>query len=371
MWDPPPYLSACSQAAWVRDAAAGGEAPMLVRNYDFAPDRFDGVVWSTAWNGRRVLGTSHSGWGLLDGTNNAGLTISLAFGGRRVVGRQVGIPLVLRYVLETCATVQEQVRGATERVAGPNLAYNLTLLDESGSYLTALVEPDEEPRLADIACTTNHQDVIEWPEHAEATQTIERQGAMMRALDAAATAASFVEAFLEPPLYSGSARAIATLYTAVYRVGVGTGSVRYLWPGSTWERSFDSRHGTHEALIPVTRSAGRQNDDGPITDVGILPTVTKVPAFASLAPPERRRSRLDQARFCIHSGPRYVLEAWAKLAPQQRSRGRDSLSRRRSPRSPRAERPEGRASFARISRRTARRHALPVPARRPAERVFR
>ncbi len=255
MWDPPPYLSACSQAAWVRDATTGSEGPMLVRNYDFAPDRFDRVVWSTAWGGRRVLGTSDSGWGLLDGTNDAGVAVSLAFGGRRAVGPGFGIPLVLRYVLQTCATVGEAA-DALRRVP-TNLAYNLTLVDATGSFRTAFVGPDQAPRFVDFACTTNHQDVIEWPEHAEATRTLERQEAMMRALcDPATTASSFVEAFLEPPLYSGpNGPATVTLYTAVYRVGAGTGSVRYVWPGSAWDRSFDSEHGSHEALIPATRAA--------------------------------------------------------------------------------------------------------------------
>ena len=67
----------------------------------------------------------------------------------------------------------------------------------------------------------------------------------------------------EEDLASEDLKVMLRIEPPVYRVGVGTGSVRYLWPGSTWERSFDSRHGTHEALIPVTRSAGRRE---PTTD---------------------------------------------------------------------------------------------------------
>ena len=38
LYRPPPYLAACSQGAWIRDGA-----PMLVRNYDYAPSRMEGV----------------------------------------------------------------------------------------------------------------------------------------------------------------------------------------------------------------------------------------------------------------------------------------------------------------------------------------
>jgi predicted choloylglycine hydrolase len=246
MWDPPPYLSACSQAAWTRNAPPDG--PMLVRNYDYAPDRFEGVVWSTAWNGRRVLGTSDCAWGLLDGMNDDGLAISLAFGGRQVVGQGFGIPLVLRYLLETCADVAE-ARAALQRVP-VNLAHNLTFVDAHGASGTAFVGPDHEPRFVDVACTTNHQDVVEWPELAQATRTVERQDTMVSLLDhPETTAASFAEAFLRPPLHSGAGGAMVTLYTAAYHPTEG--HVRYVWPGSSWERSFDDQGGTHRALIPA------------------------------------------------------------------------------------------------------------------------
>ena len=54
-------------------------------------------------------------WGLLDGINDAGLAVSLTFGGRRDVGDGFAIPLVMRYLLETCDTVDE-ARAALERI---------------------------------------------------------------------------------------------------------------------------------------------------------------------------------------------------------------------------------------------------------------
>ena len=50
LWDPPPFLTGCSQAA----VLPGG--PALVRNYDWDYRLFDAAVARTAFGGRRVLG---------------------------------------------------------------------------------------------------------------------------------------------------------------------------------------------------------------------------------------------------------------------------------------------------------------------------
>ena len=49
-------------------------------------------------------------WGLLDGVNDAGLAVSLTFGGRRDVGDGFGIPIVVRYLLEVCSDVSRRAR---------------------------------------------------------------------------------------------------------------------------------------------------------------------------------------------------------------------------------------------------------------------
>ena len=64
---------------------------------------------NTGYLGRRVVGTEDCGWGLLDGVNDAGLAVSLTFGGRPQVGDGFGIPLILRYVLQTCTDVDQAV----------------------------------------------------------------------------------------------------------------------------------------------------------------------------------------------------------------------------------------------------------------------
>jgi predicted choloylglycine hydrolase len=120
---PPPYLSACSQAIWP------GKEPVLVRNYDYHPQAFDAVVMRTEWMGRAVMGTSDGLWGLVDGMNDAGLALSLTFGGRRVVGDGFGVPLILRYVLQTCETAAEA--GAALARVPTHMSYNVTVVDRN------------------------------------------------------------------------------------------------------------------------------------------------------------------------------------------------------------------------------------------------
>jgi predicted choloylglycine hydrolase len=231
LYNPPGFIVGCSQGAWTRDS------PMLVRNYDYPAARLEGIVSLTEWNGRRVIGMSDCLWGLLDGVNDAGLAISLTFGGRRDVGEGFAIPLVVRYVLETCATVAE-AREAIARIP-VHAPQNLTLLDASGAYVTAYVGPGRAAEFREIAATTNHQGKIEWPEYAAAIRTEERERCVLELLgDPAVDRERFVLAFLEPPLHNTAyAEGFGTIYTAAYHPVEGR--VEYRWPGSTWEQSFD------------------------------------------------------------------------------------------------------------------------------------
>lgn len=85
-----------------------------MRNYDYHPDLFEWPVISSAFTGRRVIGTSHCMWGLLDGMNDDGLIVPLTFGGRKGAAPGCAIPLVVRYLLEVAATLEE----ATVALAG-------------------------------------------------------------------------------------------------------------------------------------------------------------------------------------------------------------------------------------------------------------
>jgi predicted choloylglycine hydrolase len=232
LYRPPGFVVGCSQGAWTRE---GG--PVLVRNYDYPVDRLEGIVYLTRWGERRVIGMSDCLWGLLDGVNDSGLAISLTFGGRRDVGDGFAIPLVVRYVLETCDTVA-QARDALARIP-VHAAQNLTLLDRSGDYLTAYVGPGRPAEFVGTAATTNHQGRIEWPEYAAAIRTVEREQCVLDRLgDKEVSRERFVESFLEPPLHNTNyAQGFGTLYTAAYYPV--DGRVEYRWPGTVWKQSFD------------------------------------------------------------------------------------------------------------------------------------
>jgi predicted choloylglycine hydrolase len=230
LYRPPGFIVGCSQGAWTRDA------PMLVRNYDYPASRLEGIVYLTRWNGMRVIGMSDCLWGLLDGVNDAGLAVSLTFGGRRDAGDGFAISLVLRYLLETCETVA-QARAALARIP-VHAPQNVTLLDRSGEYLTAYVGPGRPAEFHAVAATTNHQGKVEWPEYARAIRTVERERCVRALLDdPGLTRDRFVAAFLEPPLRNTDyAQGFGTIYTAAYHPI--DGRVDYLWPGTTWEQSF-------------------------------------------------------------------------------------------------------------------------------------
>jgi predicted choloylglycine hydrolase len=253
LYNPPPLVLGCSQGVF------GDGSPALVRNYDYFPDRFEALVYSTALTGRRVIGVSDCLWGLVDGVNDAGLAISLAFGGRRAVGDGFGIPIVVRYLLETCDSAGDARRRL--RKLPIQVAYNLTLAESSGKLLTAYVGPGAEPRFSRSPVATNHQGKVEWPEHAHATRSVERHERLvaLRA-DPVAHGDDAVAAFLAPPLYSSDySGGFGTLYTAAYRPAEGRAD--YHWPGLVWSQSFDAfEPGTREITYTESEGAGAHED---------------------------------------------------------------------------------------------------------------
>jgi len=228
---PPKYLAGCSQAIWP------GDEPLLVRNYDYDPEAFDAVVLKTAWDGRGVIGTSDGLFGLVDGINDAGLAVSLTFGGRQEVGEGFGVPLILRYILQTCTTTQEA--GAVLQRVPCHMSYNVTVIDADRRYLTAYLTPDRPAALTRAAVATNHQERVEWSSHARFTATVERERYLLQRLTLhPETQGKFIGAFLKPPLYSTAfAWGFGTLYTAAYRPKQR--SLELLWPGGTWHKSFE------------------------------------------------------------------------------------------------------------------------------------
>ena len=82
---------------------------LTVPNRGFDPKLLETLIARTELTGRPVIGMSDCLWGLLDGINAAGLSMSLAFGGRRVTAPGFAMPLIVRYLLELCATTEHAV----------------------------------------------------------------------------------------------------------------------------------------------------------------------------------------------------------------------------------------------------------------------
>src|SRR6478609_3583442 len=148
-WNLPAFLPAgCSQVA------TRSPGPSLLRNYDYAPELFECVSISTD-HLQPVIGTGDCLWGLLDGMNGSGLAVSLTFGGDRRVGDGFAIPIVIRYLLETCSTVAE-ARRALDRLPIA-MSYNLTMVEIGGTAQTVRVGPGQAPEVRNQPCATNHR----------------------------------------------------------------------------------------------------------------------------------------------------------------------------------------------------------------------
>lgn len=256
LYCPPAYLSGCSQAVWP------GPEPLLVRNYDYSPRAFDGLVLRTRWGGRySVLGMSDCLTGLLDGVNEAGLALSLTFGGQRLVGEGFGIPIVIRYVLETCATADEAGR-VLARVPS-HMAYNVTALDADGHRKTVMIAPGRDGVITDAPVATNHQETVRWRTHARATASVERERFLLRRLTLHPEPADkFVAAFLRPPLYSTAfGRGFGTLYTTEF--WPARREMILHWPGESWPMSLAA---FAEGRRTVTYAVG--NVAEPVLDSG-------------------------------------------------------------------------------------------------------
>jgi len=231
MYCPPPYMTACSQIAWTKDSTS------LIRNYDYNPQTFEGTIIYTNWL-KKIIGISDCTWGLLDGMNEDGLALSLTFGGRKVVGEGFGIPLILRYILETSAGVKEAMQIFLRIPV--HMSYNVTMIDKSGEYATVYLSPDRPPYVTRSQVGTNHQFEVEWEDYALLTATVERHQFLESCVkDPDETEASLIKKFLHKPLYSKDFnKSFGTLYTVIYRLDQLSAELR--WPDKNLTCSFEN-----------------------------------------------------------------------------------------------------------------------------------
>lgn len=239
---PPGSAIACSQGV----AYDAHGRPLLVRNYDYPPDLMDGVILRSRFLDRQVVGTTDLVWGLNDGMNDRGLVVSLTFGGRVVGGDGFGMPLAIRYLLETCDTVA-QAREVILRLPFAQ-AHNLTLADATGDATTVYLSPDLPPSFRRVPIAANHQWTADAWDPVHTQDTFLREWWLMRLFDDPdVSQQAFSDAFLAPPIYSFEHLAGAgTVYTAAYDP-VGR-TITYRWPGHDWPISLD---GFAEQEYPV------------------------------------------------------------------------------------------------------------------------
>ena len=229
-YGPPPVMPGCSVVV------APGDAPLLIRNYDFSPNFCEGTILRSRWCGRQVIAMVDGSWGVLDGFNDAGLTAALTFGGRPVHGDGFSILIVLRYLLECCDTTADAIE--VLRRVPVCMSQNVMLLDQTGDHAVVYLGPDRAAVVDRAPVTTNHQGRVEHPEIAVHTRTVERSDRLRDLYgDPTVSRDRLIGAFAETPLYQTDYDGwLGTLYTAVYDP-VG-GEVEFRWPSETWRQSF-------------------------------------------------------------------------------------------------------------------------------------
>lgn len=230
LYRPTPFIGGCSQLAMTEPE------PLLIRNYDYHPERCEGRITRTAWAGDRVVAKSDCLWGALDGVNEHGLVASLAFGGRPAVGDGFGIPLLVRYVL----TFARDVTDAVARLSRVpcHMAYNVTLIDTSGDARTLELAPDRAPRTRPRPLATNHQADTTWAPFHRHTLTREREHHLESLADRSPSGNALIERFLAPPLYATQwQHGFGTLYGVRYRARQRAAT--FFWPGARLELSVD------------------------------------------------------------------------------------------------------------------------------------
>lgn len=225
LYCPTPYLSGCSQAAWLR------YNPILVRNYDYDPALCEGRILRSRWHNTDVIASTDCLWGVLDGMNEHGLAVSLSFGGKEESGEGFGIPIILRYILEFCRTTTEAV--AVLRRIPTHMSYNVTVLDAYSDVATVELCPTTTPNVSRKPLAVNQQGEFELTNYTLFSRSYERKQILIDTLyDPLTTIESFINAFEYAPLFASNYdNGFGTLYTAIYNPQLR--AMEYRWPYHT------------------------------------------------------------------------------------------------------------------------------------------
>lgn len=233
LYNPPIFRSGCSQACKVTNTIE------LVRNYDFPSKLSDRILLNTNWNGTKVIAMTDCLWGVIDGMNEHGLAVSLAYGGRNKHGDGFAITLVLRYLLEFCHNTEQAIE--VLKMVPVHMPYNITLVDFYGVSKTVILCPGEKVTVSPLPFATNHQlDAAIEDVDAVADSYSREQFLSTRLADPRQQNDSLVNLFLQPPLLRKSSdwNGWGTLYTARYLPQSGV--VELHWPnGQVFTQSFD------------------------------------------------------------------------------------------------------------------------------------
>jgi len=228
-WQPPEYLAGCSIAA-----KASHGLVRLVRNYDLSPELNEGLLLKSHWR-KPVMGMVEFLWGLSDGINGDGLCAAIAYGGRRDTGAGFGITIIVRYILETCATVEDALK-VLERIPS-HMAYNVTLADRCGKTASIELQPGGGLRHAWPSIATNHQNGPEQAVGHRFTETHDRRAYLQSLMADNPRPDEMAQAFLRPPLFQRRyEEGFGTLFTAEY--DPCKPGVTLHWPTGNLAQSF-------------------------------------------------------------------------------------------------------------------------------------
>ncbi len=212
----------CAQAVWTRDN------PILVRNYDYAIELLEGRIQKTNWFGTKVIASTDSLWGALDGMNEHGLALSLAYGGNDDIGKGFGVSLVLRYILEFCKNTQDAI--AVLKRVPINMSYNITILDSLFHFKTLEISPTYGVKEQSKPFAVNKQGGFDLSSYSLFSNSLEKEKAIFDKLsDPLVNIETFVDTFSYAPLFSRNyKKSFGTLYTVIYNPFLR--AMEYRWP---------------------------------------------------------------------------------------------------------------------------------------------